>query len=84
MKIYYIHYMVKRLFIFLVASTFFFSCEMFIPDFSKENPNVILFFVDDLGYGELGVYGQRIIQTRNIDALEGLYGKLLGVAPLAA
>ena len=61
--------MVKRLFIFLVASTFFFSCEMFIPDFSKENPNVILFFVDDLGYGELGVYGQRIIQTRNIDAL---------------
>ncbi len=61
--------MVKRLFIFLVVSTFFFSCEMFIPDFSKENPNVILFFVDDLGYGELGVYGQRIIQTRNIDAL---------------
>ena len=61
--------MVKKLFIFLVASTFFFSCEMLIPDFSKENPNVILFFVDDLGYGELGVYGQRIIQTRNIDAL---------------
>ena len=40
--------MVKRLIIFLVTSTFFFSCEMFIPDFSKENPNVILFFVENL------------------------------------
>ena len=32
-------------------------------------PNIILFFYDDLGYGELGVYGQKIIQTENIDRL---------------
>ena len=35
----------------------------------NEKPNIILFFYDDLGYGELGTYGQKIIQTRNIDNL---------------
>ena len=34
-----------------------------------QKPNIILFFYDDLGYGELGAYGQKIIQTENIDAL---------------
>lgn len=32
-------------------------------------PNVILFMADDLGYGELGCYGQRKIETPNIDRL---------------
>ena len=32
-------------------------------------PNIILILADDLGYGELGSYGQKIIQTPNIDAL---------------
>ena len=35
----------------------------------NEKPNIILFFYDDLGYGELGTYGQKIIQTKNIDNL---------------
>ena len=35
----------------------------------NDKPNIILFFYDDLGYGELGVYGQKIIQTKNIDKL---------------
>ena len=43
------------------------SCNL-IED-KKSRPNVILFFVDDLGYGELGIYGQKIIQTKNIDEL---------------
>ena len=38
----------------------------------NEKPNIILFFYDDLGYGELGTYGQKIIQTRNIDNLANL------------
>ena len=39
-------------------------------NFQENNkPNIILFFYDDLGYGEIGVYGQKIIETRNIDDL---------------
>ena len=32
-------------------------------------PNIIYILADDLGYGELGVYGQQKIQTPHIDAL---------------
>jgi arylsulfatase A-like enzyme len=32
-------------------------------------PNIIFILADDLGYGEPGCYGQKIIQTPNIDRL---------------
>jgi arylsulfatase A len=32
-------------------------------------PNIIFIFADDLGYGELGCYGQQKIETPNLDAL---------------
>jgi arylsulfatase A-like enzyme len=35
----------------------------------KDRPNIIYILADDLGYGELGVYGQEIIKTPHIDAL---------------
>ncbi len=35
----------------------------------KRPPNIVLFVADDLGYGELGCYGQQIIRTPRIDAL---------------
>ncbi|WAJ71874.1 sulfatase-like hydrolase/transferase (plasmid) [Catenovulum adriaticum] len=37
---------------------------------SNENkPNVVIFYVDDLGYGDVGVYGAKGVETPNIDKL---------------
>ncbi|MGV7229974.1 MAG: sulfatase family protein [Nitrospirales bacterium] len=36
---------------------------------SAERPNIILIFVDDMGYGDLACYGNENIQTPNIDRL---------------
>ena len=32
-------------------------------------PNILLIYVDDLGFGDLGSYGHPVLQTPNIDAL---------------
>ena len=42
--------------------------------YSAEKPNIIYIMCDDLGYGDLGCYGQKVVQTPNIDRLaaEGL------------
>jgi arylsulfatase A-like enzyme len=34
-----------------------------------QRPNIIFIMADDLGYGDLGCYGQNVIQTPHIDAL---------------
>ncbi len=34
-----------------------------------ESPNIIFIMADDLGYGDLGCFGQKVIQTPNIDRL---------------
>ena len=36
---------------------------------AEEKPNVVLIYIDDLGYGDLGVYGSKDIPTPNIDRL---------------
>ncbi len=38
-------------------------------DSTPTRPNVIIFFADDLGYGDLGSYGHPYIRTPNLDAL---------------
>jgi arylsulfatase len=34
-------------------------------------PNIVFIIADDLGYSDLGCYGQKIIKTPNIDSLAG-------------
>lgn len=43
-------------------------------DITKTHPNIIYIYADDLGYGEIGVYGQTKIATPNLDkmAKEGM------------
>ena len=36
---------------------------------AAEKPNVVLIYVDDLGYGDIGVYGCKDIPTPNVDRL---------------
>ena len=36
---------------------------------SQQRPNIIYIMADDLGYGDLGCYGQGVIQTPHIDQL---------------
>ena len=46
------------------------SCKESEPEkTTAQRPNIIYILADDLGYGELGVYGQEKIETPNIDAL---------------
>ena len=35
----------------------------------KQTPNVVIFYVDDLGYGDLSSYGAKGVSTPNVDAL---------------
>ncbi len=39
------------------------------PAASPAKPNIVYILADDLGYGELGCYGQQKIETPNIDKL---------------
>lgn len=51
----------------LLIATICFSCKN--SDDTINKPNIIYILADDLGYGELGSYGQEKIETPNIDKL---------------
>lgn len=50
----------------LVLFAMFFCCAGIS---AAERPNIIYVMADDLGYGDLGCFGQRFIKTPNLDRL---------------
>jgi len=48
------------------------------PDQSETPPNIIIYFCDDLGYGDLGTYGSNLHHTPKLDALADAGLKLTG------
>jgi arylsulfatase A-like enzyme len=54
----------------MAISSSLFSCNSDNPgDKSSQKSNIIFIMADDMGYHDLGCYGQTKIQTPNIDAL---------------
>ncbi len=56
------------------SNTLFFKTTLLIVfnialSLHAQQPNIIFIMADDLGYGELGCYGQEKIKTPNIDQL---------------
>ena len=37
--------------------------------FAKEKPNIVIIYMDDLGYGDVSAYGATEINTPNMDKL---------------
>jgi len=62
--------MIKLLgFCMLIGTLFISACGSERNDGMPEKPNIIYILADDLGYGDLGCYGQDLIETPNIDQL---------------
>ncbi|MFA6544158.1 MAG: hypothetical protein WCS99_07015 [Limisphaerales bacterium] len=55
----------------LVLLTLVFSLGGECNAAEARKPNIVFILAADLGYGDLGCYGQRLIQTPNIDRLAG-------------
>lgn len=53
----------------MLRTTVFFGALLSLFAFSQEKPNVVFILADDLGYGELGCYGQEKIKTPHLDQL---------------
>jgi arylsulfatase A len=53
-----------------VSAAFFYACQKgpVVPD-QAERPNIIFIYADDLGYGDLGSYGQTDIETPHLNRL---------------
>ncbi|HMJ90964.1 MAG TPA: arylsulfatase [Candidatus Acidoferrum sp.] len=59
----------RRGFVAVVLVAFSFASISFAAERGAPRPNVIFILADDLGYGDLGCFGQQKIKTPNIDRL---------------
>ncbi len=53
----------------IILITLCFSCNSSITEDTVEKPNIIILYADDVGYGDVGIYGAQGVETPNIDYL---------------
>ena len=58
-------------FIYIIMAMFLLGCQDPQKDKMKR-PNILFLLADDLGYNEIGAYGQKIIKTPELDKLAAL------------
>ena len=51
----------------LLTSTLVFAAVVAVP--AAEKPNIVFILADDIGYGDLGCYGAKLVKTPNLDRL---------------
>jgi arylsulfatase A-like enzyme len=51
----------------LLTAVLFISCNQIKQKQNTEKPNVVIIFIDDEGYGDVGCYGATGFQTPNLD-----------------
>lgn len=57
--------MIRSLFLILLIT----ASQTVLSQNARLRPNIIYIYADDLGYGEIGAYGQQKIKTPNLDRL---------------
>jgi arylsulfatase A-like enzyme len=55
--------------IFTLTTLVIFANSIWAENGNKQKPNIIFIMADDLGYGDLGCYGQKKMSTPNLDKL---------------
>ncbi len=79
-----LRYTIPGLLLLVMALT---SFTIFTRETPPEKPNVVLIFTDDLGYGDLGCYGNTIIRTPQLDqmAAEGArFTEFYSISPVCS
>ncbi len=61
--------MKSKIFIFCCLAWFMFGCNQSESTEESTKPNIVVIYLDDLGYGDVSSYGQTTLLTPNIDSL---------------
>lgn len=52
-----------------ILTAIFLTSFAFFPAWADERPNFIFFITDDIGWNDLGCYGNKFVKTPNLDAM---------------